>query len=126
MKRALTMVFLALLAACPLTAQAPSRWSWSPAQKTGAMAMAATVAMDCGTTQLGLTHYYMRELNPVLGSHPSVSRLWATCALGTAATLTVAHLVGRKHRGWVLGAVWAVETVVVAWNLNTIAHAQHR
>lgn len=100
----------------------PSRWTWSVPQRQGAALYVSAVAMDCATTQVALGRPDNHESNPLLGPRPSAGRLWSMCAVATVSTLALAHLVGRRARGWVIGAAWALEMLMAAQNLSLVLH----
>ena len=96
MKRILIWISLGLLPFSNVTAD--SRFAWRLAQS----AFIVSAAADVRTTQLGL-EWGAIELNPILGSHPSTSRLYFTKTMATGAILYTSQYLwksGRKKTAW--------------------------
>ena len=102
-----------------VSAQAQQRPAdWSTGHKWGAAAAVSSILLDCGSTLVLLNDPNMVERNPLLGRRPSDVRVVATCAVGTAVTLGLAHIIGPKRRGWVLGAVTIIELTMFVLNVT--------
>ena len=93
------LIFIVMLAGC----------SWSRGDiMWGAASTAATVA-DGYTTSQFLDNPANRELNPILGEHPSNGEIFIVLATGQVITLTLAHFF-PKLRPWILPGKTIINT----------------
>jgi len=101
-----------------LSGSLPARISWTRSEIALATGFTATLLMDASQTR-GLARggwNGFRELNPLLGSKPSVGRINAYTAVAGLAVLGVAAAVPARARPWVLAAAFLVESFTVSRN----------
>jgi hypothetical protein len=87
--------------------------SWRTAHVALASAFAVALEIDAAQTREAMRRGY-REVNPLLGAHPSVGRVNSYTALAGLSVLATAAAVPARLRRWVLGVALAVETLTIA------------
>ena len=94
----------------------PARVSWRASDVALAGAFVVALAIDAAQTrsiaQGGWQGY--REMNPILGPHPSVGQVNTYTAVAGLTVLGAAALVPARVRPWLLGVALAVETFTIA------------
>jgi len=89
---------------------------WTTSNMILAGAYAATVWIDLAQTRYFLKDPKWEESNPILGKHPSPTKVDLLGLAGVGAMIGVAHVVGNPWRNMLLGLGVAVEARVIAWN----------
>ena len=99
-----------------LGAALPARVSWRTSDVALAGAFVVALAIDAAQTrsiaQGGWQGY--REMNPILGPHPSVGQVNTYTAVAALTVLGAAAVVPARVRPWLLGVALAVETFTIA------------
>jgi len=94
----------------------PARVSWRASDVALAGAFVVALAIDAAQTrsiaQGGWQGY--REMNPILGPHPSVGQVNTYTAVAGLTVLGAAAVVPARVRPWLLGVALAVETFTIA------------
>jgi len=90
--------------------------SWSKSEMRWGIVSSVATALDCHTTCRMLDNPDNYEMNPLMGKHPSDSRVIAHMALFQAATLTAAHFL-PEYRTLILGGK---TTVNLGFAVNNI------
>ncbi len=94
----------------------PARVSWRASDVALAGAFVVALAIDAAQTrsiaQGGWQDY--REMNPILGPHPSVGQVNTYTAVAGLTVLGAAAVVPPRVRPWLLGVALAVETLTIA------------
>ena len=103
MKKALLFIIIVFLTSCASTGD---KWSKKD------IALEATWqtfhALDWGTTLDIENHPNKKELNPILGNHPSRNEIHTYMAIGGLAHIGVTHLLPKEYRPW-----WQVITIFI-------------
>lgn len=99
----------------PYLGEAPTTTAWTSGQKALAATAVALLATDYAQTRDIKNYSDAHERNPILGRHPSDGRIAVYFVTATAGILTAAHMM-PEYRTTILGAVIAVEAVVILQN----------
>ena len=96
---------------------------WTTEQKTIAYTYAVAHVVDWGQTRtIAKNPQRWRELNPVLGRHPSVDRVNVYFLLAPVIGYVIADSLSSEHRTWALRAITAIQIVVVSNNIRAGIH----
>src|SRR5262245_61289754 len=94
-------------------AEAQEDRSWKPAHIALAAGFVTTLWIDAAQTREAMALGY-REMNPILGPHPSEGQINTYTVLAGLTVMGVAAAVSPRWRPWVLGAALAVQVVTIA------------
>lgn len=78
------------------------------------------VAVDVGETIVITSRPRTEELNPLLGRHPSPSRVVLSAAVGVVAAAGLWYVLPPRYRWIVPVALMAVESTAIVWNANNL------
>jgi hypothetical protein len=111
---AATILFSAIPAlAVAQRAEAEIDRSWTPSHIALAAGFTATLWIDAAQTRAAMALGY-REVNPILGAHPSEGQINTYTVIAGLTVIGVAAVVSPRVRPWVLAAAMAVEMVTIA------------
>mgnify|MGYP000862385605 CR=1 FL=1 len=99
-----------LLSACMLCASDP----WTPMDKARQAALTASLLVDWGQTN-GIEAIGSRELNPLLGHHPSSARIAGYFAISILNSYLISDWLPSHYR-------WVYQTVVLGFQAVVIHH----
>ncbi|HUL48388.1 MAG TPA: hypothetical protein VLT79_00085 [Gemmatimonadales bacterium] len=100
----------------PPVEPAHSAHHWTTTNVVLAGAYAASVWIDLAQTRYFLKDPKWEESNPILGRHPSPTKVDLLGLAGVGAMMGVAHVVGNPWRNMLLALGVVVEARVIAWN----------
>jgi len=98
-------------------AQRESDRSWRPAHVALATGFAAALWIDAAQTRDAMARGY-REVNPILGPHPSEGQINTYTVIAGLTVIGVAAAVPPRVRPWVLAAALAVEAATITATLH--------
>jgi hypothetical protein len=91
---------------------------WSATDRALLVSAYAAELADYGLTMDIKRHPGLRELNPILGAHPSDAKVTVYFAGAAAATWALASALPPVYRAAYLGGVVVVECAIVAHNAH--------
>ena len=111
--------FIAIITSMFLSTNAVSADEWTDGQTSKAIALALLTAADWGQTRnIARNPNKWHETNPMLGEHPSVSKVDSHFIMSSVVGAVVLHSLPSKYRDWALNAGIMIEAGCVANNFN--------
>lgn len=93
-------------------------FGWTDEQKILAGVAYTAMVIDYGQTRSIVGHPTLYEQNPLLGEHPSMSRVNRHFALSALASYIIADALPSEQRTWFLRGLALVQVGVVAHNVS--------